>query len=58
MRSESSDGLVFAVVYGGLILVAVRVFGIRRVLFGLLMFVALAVYTALRTVTTLSGRRI
>ena len=57
MGSESSDGAVFAVVYGGLLFVAVRTFGIRRVLFGLLIFMALAVYTAIRTVTTLAGRR-
>jgi hypothetical protein len=57
LGSENSDGLVFAVVYGGLILVAVRVFGARRVMFGLLIFLGLAVYTALRTLMTLTGRR-
>lgn len=58
MGSKNSNGLVFAVVYGGLLLLAVRTFGVRRVVLGLLILVALAVYTAVRTVTTLTGRRV
>lgn len=49
--------MVFLVVYGAVFALAVRVFGLRRVVLGLLIFVALAIYTALRTLASLAGRR-
>lgn len=51
------DGAIFFVVYGGIFVLSVRIFGLRRVLLGLLVLVGLAVYTAFRTVTYLAGRR-
>lgn len=51
------DGAIFFVVYGGIFVLAVRIFGLRRVLLGLMVLVGLAVYTALRTVSSVAGRR-
>lgn len=57
MGSQSWDGLVFTLVYGGLFAGAVRLFGLRRVLWACALVVGLAVFVALRTLTTIAGSR-
>ncbi|MDQ3913768.1 MAG: hypothetical protein M3285_02960 [Actinomycetota bacterium] len=57
MGSQSWDGLMFALVYGGLFVGAVWLFGLRRVLWACAFVVGLAVFVAIRTLTTVAGSR-
>lgn len=57
LGSEGSDGLVFAAVCGGLLLLAIRGFGVRRVLWGLVVIVGVAAFVAIRTLSVITSRR-
>lgn len=57
MRSGEGGAVVFLLVYGSLFLLAVRAFGLRRVVWGFLLVVVLAVVAAFRTLSALTGHR-
>ncbi len=57
MTSEEVGGAVFLVGYGLLLLGAIKVFGIRRVLWFLGLIVVLAVSVAFKTLGVVAGSR-
>ena len=57
MSTDGSDAIVFFLVYGVLLLVAIRVFGIRRVAWGLMLFLGLAVTVAFKTLAAVTSIR-
>lgn len=57
MGSNEGDGAIALLACGGILLVTARIFGLRRVLWGLLVVVTLAVLAALRTLGVILGSR-
>ena len=57
MTSQELSGLVFLAGYGVLLVVAVKVFGLRRVVMVVFGVVFLAVVVAFKTLGTLTGAR-
>ena len=57
MSREELGAVFFLVGYGLLFLLAVKVFGLRKVLWGLVLVVFLAVAVAFKTLGSVSGGR-
>jgi hypothetical protein len=57
MGSNEGDGAIVLLACGGVLLVTARIFGLRRVLWGLLIMVSLGVLAALRTLGVIVGSR-
>ena len=57
MSAEEFGPTVFLVGYGVLFMVAVRVFGLRRVLWGMALVVVMAIAVAFKTLGVVAGGR-
>ncbi len=57
MGSNEGDGAIVLLACVGVLLVTARIFGLRRVLWGLLIVVTLGVLAALRTLSVVVGHR-
>ena len=57
MTSEEVGAVAFVIGYGALLLGAIKIFGARRVLWGLGIIVFLAVAVAFRTLGAVTGSR-
>ena len=57
MTSEELGALVFLTGYVGVLLLAMKVFGVRRVLWVLFGIIFLGVWIAMRTLSGITGRR-